>query len=151
MRTTTNVLILVALATLLGTTQACAQADLDQIRTAVTDGLQIVQDAARNYPKHRGCFSCHHQTLPMLAMELAAQKDVEVDRELLQDQADFTWKTFKSRQAAVAEALSEPVQQICEMAHAHQALVYVDAVHYGPHGLIDVKDWNCDITIEHRP
>ena len=37
-----------------------------------------------------------------------------------------------------------PVKRMCELAHQHGALVYLDAVHYGPHGLIDVKDWGCD-------
>ena len=37
-----------------------------------------------------------------------------------------------------------PVKRICELAHEHGALVYLDAVHYGPHGLIDVKEWGCD-------
>jgi selenocysteine lyase/cysteine desulfurase len=30
------------------------------------------------------------------------------------------------------------------MAHAVDAKVFVDAVHYAPHQLIDVRDWNCD-------
>jgi cysteine desulfurase family protein (TIGR01976 family) len=37
-----------------------------------------------------------------------------------------------------------PVKQIAEAAHASGALVYLDAVHYAPHDLIDVADWNCD-------
>ena len=37
-----------------------------------------------------------------------------------------------------------PVKQICSMAHQYNALVYLDAVHFGPHGLIDVADWDCD-------
>ena len=37
-----------------------------------------------------------------------------------------------------------PVKEICRMAHRHQSLVYLDAVHFGPHGLIDVADWDCD-------
>lgn len=37
-----------------------------------------------------------------------------------------------------------PVKKISEMAHAVEAKVYLDAVHYGPHGLIDVKKWDCD-------
>jgi cysteine desulfurase family protein (TIGR01976 family) len=31
-----------------------------------------------------------------------------------------------------------------EMAHSLGAKVFVDAVHYAPHELIDVRDWNCD-------
>jgi len=30
------------------------------------------------------------------------------------------------------------------MAHSLGAKVFVDAVHYAPHELIDVHDWNCD-------
>ena len=37
-----------------------------------------------------------------------------------------------------------PVKQIASWAHDAGALVYLDAVHYGPHGLIDVVDWDCD-------
>ena len=40
----------------------------DQLRRAAERGLAVVQKAARNYPRHRKCFSCHHQTLPMQAM-----------------------------------------------------------------------------------
>lgn len=37
-----------------------------------------------------------------------------------------------------------PVKQIAEMAHDVGAKVFLDAVHFGPHGLIDVVDWDCD-------
>jgi cysteine desulfurase family protein (TIGR01976 family) len=37
-----------------------------------------------------------------------------------------------------------PLPQIIEMAHRQGALVYVDAVHYAPHRLIDVRDLDCD-------
>ena len=36
------------------------------------------------------------------------------------------------------------VQRIAEMAHAASAQVFVDAVHYAPHALVDVRAWNCD-------
>jgi cysteine desulfurase family protein (TIGR01976 family) len=37
-----------------------------------------------------------------------------------------------------------PVKRVAEMAHSVGAQVFLDAVHYGPHGLIDVVDWDCD-------
>ncbi len=73
------------------------------IRTAVANGLQIVQKAARNYPEHRDCFSCHHQTLPMLAMDLAGQRGLAIDRKLIQSQAEFTWNTFNERRERLAK------------------------------------------------
>ena len=37
-----------------------------------------------------------------------------------------------------------PVRDICDWAHAVGARVFLDAVHYAPHGLIDVQAWGCD-------
>jgi cysteine desulfurase family protein (TIGR01976 family) len=36
------------------------------------------------------------------------------------------------------------VKQVVRIAHDAGALVFIDAVHYGPHGLIDVRDLGCD-------
>jgi cysteine desulfurase family protein (TIGR01976 family) len=36
------------------------------------------------------------------------------------------------------------VASITRQAHAAGALVYLDAVHYAPHGVIDVRAWDCD-------
>src|SRR5438034_4313888 len=36
------------------------------------------------------------------------------------------------------------VKRAGEMTHSLGAKIFVDAVHYAPHGLIDVRDWNCD-------
>ncbi len=40
-----------------------------------------------------------------------------------------------------------PIKQLIAMAHAAGAEVYVDAVHYAPHALLDVKDWNADFVV----
>src|SRR6202047_285183 len=37
-----------------------------------------------------------------------------------------------------------PVADITKLAHAAGALMFIDAVHYAPHGLIDVKALDCD-------
>jgi cysteine desulfurase family protein (TIGR01976 family) len=34
-----------------------------------------------------------------------------------------------------------------EMAHAVGAKIFVDAVHYAPHALIDVREWDCDFLV----
>ncbi len=39
-----------------------------------------------------------------------------------------------------------PMKRIVEMAHAAGADAFVDAVHYAPHRLIDVQDWDCDFV-----
>lgn len=40
-----------------------------------------------------------------------------------------------------------PVASIVERAHAAGALIYVDAVHYAPHGPIDVQALGCDFLV----
>jgi selenocysteine lyase/cysteine desulfurase len=39
------------------------------------------------------------------------------------------------------------VRRIVELAHDAGALAWADAVHYGPHGPIDVTDWDVDVLI----
>ena len=40
-----------------------------------------------------------------------------------------------------------PLEKIVPMAHAAGALVYVDAVHFAPHGPIDVQQLDCDFLV----
>jgi cysteine desulfurase family protein (TIGR01976 family) len=46
--------------------------------------------------------------------------------------------------ASNAVGTINPVKQIVQLAHQAGALCYIDAVHYGPHGLIDVAALDCD-------
>lgn len=39
-----------------------------------------------------------------------------------------------------------PVKKLTQLAHQAGSLVFVDAVHYAPHGPIDVQDWDCDFV-----
>jgi cysteine desulfurase family protein (TIGR01976 family) len=39
------------------------------------------------------------------------------------------------------------VRRVVELAHDAGALAWADAVHYGPHGPIDVRDWGVDVLI----
>src|ERR1700722_14927264 len=40
-----------------------------------------------------------------------------------------------------------PVKEIAPLAHAAGALAYIDAVHYSPHGLIDIAALDCDFLV----
>jgi cysteine desulfurase family protein (TIGR01976 family) len=46
--------------------------------------------------------------------------------------------------ASNAVGTINPVKQICQWARQAGALSFLDAVHYAPHGLMDVTDWGCD-------
>jgi len=49
--------------------------------------------------------------------------------------------------ASNAVGTINPVAEITRLAHAAGALAYIDAVHYAPHGLIDVKELDCDFLV----
>jgi cysteine desulfurase family protein (TIGR01976 family) len=49
--------------------------------------------------------------------------------------------------ASNAVGTINPVAEITRLAHGAGALVYIDAVHYAPHGLIDVKALDCDFLV----
>ena len=67
------------------------------LRGAIEKGLVISTRGADNYPNHRQCFSCHHQTLPVLAMVEGRKFGVAIDNEVLQSQVDFTYDSFNER------------------------------------------------------
>ncbi|RUL89018.1 prenyltransferase/squalene oxidase repeat-containing protein [Tautonia sociabilis] len=69
----------------------------EAIRGAVERGLIRIEQAARNYPDHRDCFSCHHQTLPAMAMAAADRAGFEVDRDLLAEIIEFSAESFQVR------------------------------------------------------
>src|SRR3981081_961258 len=66
------------------------------------------------------------------------------------DLADLKRKlSSKTKLVAVGYASNmvgtiNPVAEITKLAHPAGALMFIDAVHYAPHGLIDVKALDCD-------
>src|ERR1700676_5335529 len=60
--------------------------------------------------------------------------------------------TAKTKLVAVGYASNavgtiNPITEITKLAHAAGALVFVDAVHYAPHGPIDVRALGCDFLV----
>jgi cysteine desulfurase family protein (TIGR01976 family) len=74
---------------------------------------------------------------------------------MIPETGELDWEDF-SRQltsraklvaiGAASNALGtiNDVKRAAEMAHSFGAKIFVDAVHYAPHGLIDVREWSCD-------
>jgi N-acyl-D-amino-acid deacylase len=67
------------------------------VKAAIEKGLKRIAAGVTNYPKNRNCFSCHHQAMAVFSMTAAQQRGFEVDCELLQDQIDFSMRTFRNR------------------------------------------------------
>ena len=60
--------------------------------------------------------------------------------------------TSRTRLVAVGYASNavgtiNPVEQIIRMAHSAGALTFIDAVHFAPHGPIDVRQLDCDFLV----
>jgi cysteine desulfurase family protein (TIGR01976 family) len=78
---------------------------------------------------------------------------VDVTDELGLDYDDLERKlTDRTRVVAFPAAANSvgtapDVKRLADLAHSVGALAWVDAVHYGPHGPIDVAEWGCDVLI----
>ena len=75
------------------------------------------------------------------------EQDCTLDLEDLASKINNRTKLVAVGYASNAVGTINPVKKIISLAHAAGALTYVDAVHYGPHGLIDVKDLDCDFLV----
>jgi cysteine desulfurase family protein (TIGR01976 family) len=81
----------------------------------------------------------------------ATVQHVEIHREDCTLDLDDYQKKLSPRTKLVALGCASnavgtinPVVEMTRMAHAAGALVFFDAVHYAPHGLLDVRAWDCD-------
>jgi cysteine desulfurase family protein (TIGR01976 family) len=71
-------------------------------------------------------------------------EDCTLDMDDLRRQLSPGAKLLALTCASNAVGTMPNVRTAVRLAHAAGALVYLDAVHYAPHGPIDVQDWGCD-------
>ncbi|MGA8272074.1 MAG: cysteine desulfurase-like protein [Candidatus Sulfotelmatobacter sp.] len=75
------------------------------------------------------------------------KEDCTLDVEDLAAKLNSKTKLVAIGYASNAVGTINPVKEIVRLAHAAGALAYVDAVHYSPHGLIDVAALDCDFLV----
>ena len=71
-------------------------------------------------------------------------EDCTLDLDDLQSKLSSRTKIVAVGYASNAVGTINPVKKITAMAHEAGALVFIDAVHFAPHGAIDVRDIDCD-------
>jgi cysteine desulfurase family protein (TIGR01976 family) len=71
-------------------------------------------------------------------------EDCTLDLEDLRRQLNDRTRLVACSCASNAVGTINDVRSITRWAHEAGALVFLDAVHYAPHGLIDVQEWDCD-------
>ncbi len=73
--------------------------------------------------------------------------DCTLDMADLASKMNAKTKLVAAGYASNAVGTINPVKEIVRLAHGAGALAYIDAVHYGPHGLIDVAALDCDFLV----
>ncbi len=73
--------------------------------------------------------------------------DCTLDMDDLASKINSKTKLVATGYASNAVGTINLVKEIVKLAHAVGALAYIDAVHYGPHGLIDVAALDCDFLV----
>jgi cysteine desulfurase family protein (TIGR01976 family) len=68
----------------------------------------------------------------------------QLDRDDLEKCISRKTKVLAIGAASNALGTISDVRRAAQVAHAHGALVFVDAVHYAPHRLVDVRELDCD-------
>ena len=73
--------------------------------------------------------------------------DLTLDLDDLERQLSDRTRVVAFPIAANAVGTAPDVARVVELAHGAGALAWADAVHYGPHGPIDVAEWDVDVLI----
>jgi cysteine desulfurase family protein (TIGR01976 family) len=74
-------------------------------------------------------------------------EDCTLDMDDLASKINAKTKLVAVGYASNAVGTINPVKKVVQLAHKVGALAYIDAVHYTPHGLIDVADLDCDFLV----
>ncbi|MBA2241931.1 MAG: cysteine desulfurase-like protein [Chthoniobacterales bacterium] len=96
----------------------------------------------------------HANVAPWHALEKERGITLRVAR-MIPETGQLNWDDFEQQLNARTKVVAigaasnaigtiNDVRRAAEMAHAVGALVFVDAVHYAPHQLVDVRDFDCD-------
>lgn len=64
---------------------------------AVAAAIAAIEKGTLNYADQRSCFTCHHQTLPMLAQAAARAGGFKINEDLFRQQTKITHDGFKNR------------------------------------------------------
>jgi cysteine desulfurase family protein (TIGR01976 family) len=75
------------------------------------------------------------------------ESDCTLDLEDLKKKITAKTKLVAVGYASNAVGTINPVAEITKLAHAAGALMFIDAVHYAPHGPIDVRALDCDFLV----
>jgi cysteine desulfurase family protein (TIGR01976 family) len=87
------------------------------------------------------------QDLGVVVRLAGVRDDLTLDLDHLEAQLSERTKVVAFPIASNAVGTTPDVARVVELAHGAGALAWADAVHYGPHGPIDVQAWDVDVLL----
>jgi cysteine desulfurase family protein (TIGR01976 family) len=87
------------------------------------------------------------QDLGIVVRVADVRDDLSLDLDLVRAQLSDRTRVVAFPAAANSVGTAPDVRAVTDLAHEAGALAWVDAVHYGPHGPIDVVAWDADVVI----
>ena len=99
---------LVSASSVLGQRQDVGVADKQKVEPRIRKSLQLLSSSARVYTEEQECFSCHHQALPVMTLQLAQQRGIPVSAKTIGEQAQFTRDYYQQRLEKIEQGSGIP-------------------------------------------
>jgi cysteine desulfurase family protein (TIGR01976 family) len=87
------------------------------------------------------------QDLGVVVRHVEVHDDLSLDYDDLERQLSDRTRVVAFPVAANSVGTAPDVRRIVDLAHGAGALAWADAVHYGPHGRIEVSTWDVDVLV----
>jgi len=87
------------------------------------------------------------EDLGIVVRRIDVHEDLSLDYDSLASQLNDRTRVVAFTVAANSVGTAPDVRRIVDLAHGAGALAWADAVHYGPHGPIDVAAWDVDVLL----
>ena len=107
--------------------------------------LLTTLDHDANYSPWRGALE--EKGIVIRTVDIRVKPDCTLDLDDLKSKLNEKTRLVALGYADNSVGTINPVAEITKLAHDTGAMIYIDAVHYAPHGLIDVKALDCDFLV----
>ena len=101
-------LYLLATATLSAQTSKAPAGSSSRVKQSIEKSLKLLSASARVYTQEQECFSCHHQALPVMTLQLAQQRGISVSAKTIGEQAQFTRDYYQQRLEKIGQGSGIP-------------------------------------------
>ncbi len=98
------------IATILSATSTADDAGptTERVRAAISKALPPIVKSVEEYPKHRDCFSCHHQAVPVFALTTARARGFDVKPETIAAAVEHTEADLRTDLDAYKKGNGQP-------------------------------------------